>query len=262
MIRVRNLVKTYGDFTAVQDVSFDVEEGEIFAFLGPNGAGKTTTMKMLTTILKPTSGTVEIDGLDPQVHQTDVRKRFGIVFQDASIDDDLTAWENMDLHGIMFKIPRPVRHARIEKLLTIFELWDRRDDLLKTYSGGMKRRVEIARAFLQTPRLMFMDEPTIGLDPQSRNHLWAQMALINQEERVTVFVTTHYLEEADRIAHRIAIIDHGRIIATGTPQDLKDSTDSETLEQAFLKITGANMRAEEGAKKEHLRRMGRVWGRR
>ena len=176
IIRVQNLVKKYGTFTAVADISFSVEAGEIFAFLGPNGAGKTTTIKILTTLLKPTSGQVEIDGLDPAHHQNEVRERFGIVFQDPSLDDELTAYENMDIHGALYRVPRRVRSTRIEMLLKLFELWDRRGDRAKTFSGGMRRRLEIARGMLHTPKILFLDEPTLGLDPQTRNHLSAHVA--------------------------------------------------------------------------------------
>ena len=179
MIRVRNLVKTFGTFTAVNDVSFDVDEGEIFAFLGPNGAGKTTTIKMLTTLLKPTGGSIELDGLDPQTHQHEVRKRFGIVFQDPSLDGDLTAWENLEIHAVLYHVPRKVGRQRSEELLTLFELWERRNDQVKKFSGGMKRRLEIARGFLHTPRILFLDEPTLGLDPQSRNQLWSIVKKVN-----------------------------------------------------------------------------------
>jgi ABC-2 type transport system ATP-binding protein len=244
MIRVENLAKSYGDFAAVRDVSFDVDEGEIFAFLGPNGAGKTTTIKMLTTLLQPTSGKIELDGLDPWVSSNEVRERFGIVFQDPSTDDELSAMENMELHCVFYKVPRKVRAGRIHKLLTLFELWDRRHDRVKRFSGGMKRRLEIARSFLHTPKIIFLDEPTLGLDPQTRNHLWTHVQQINQDERVTVFLTTHYMEEAERVAHRIAIIDHGRIIAQGTPRELKDQTNSDTLEMAFLALTGSSIREE------------------
>lgn len=244
MIRVENLVKTFGDFEAVRGVSFEVQEGEIFAFLGPNGAGKTTTIKMLTTLLRPTGGKVELDGLDSTLHHNEVRKRFGIVFQDPSTDVDLTAYENMDLHCILYKVPRKARAARIERLMRLFELWDRRNDLVKTFSGGMKRRLEIARGFLHTPRILFMDEPTLGLDPQTRNHLWSHVQTLNREERITVFLTTHYLDEADRVAQRIAIIDHGKIIAQGTSEELKAATNCETLEQAFLALTGSSLREE------------------
>src|SRR5580698_905806 len=169
MIRAENLVKTFGDFTAVKGISFDVKQCEIFAFLGPNGAGKTTTIKMLTTLLSPTSGTIELDGLNPMVDRNEARRRFGIVFQDPSLDAEQTAYENMDLHGVLYKIPRKLRAERTEELMKLFELWDRRDDYVKQFSGGMKRRLEIARGFLHTPRILFLDEPTLGLDPQSRN---------------------------------------------------------------------------------------------
>src|SRR5246127_2679606 len=162
MIRVRNLVKKFGDFTAVKDISFDVMQGEIFAFLGPNGAGKTTTIKMLTTLLRPTSGSIELDGLDPTVKAKEARQRFGIVFQDPSLDAELTAYENMDIHGVLYHVPRKIRVERIEQLLKLFELWDRRKDLVKQFSGGMKRRLEIARGLLHTPGILFLDEPTLG----------------------------------------------------------------------------------------------------
>src|SRR5580700_1261871 len=224
MIRAHDLTKSYGAFTAVDAISFEVAEGEIFAFLGPNGAGKTTTVKMLTTLLKPSSGLVEIDGLDPAVQQNEVRKRFGIVFQDSSTDDELTAYENMDFHGVLYKVPTQIRAARIEGLLKLFELWDRRDHQVKHFSGGMRRRLEIARGFLHTPKVLFLDEPTLGLDPQTRNQLWSHVKRLNETESVTVFLTTHYMEEAERVAHRIAVMDHGRIIAQGTSAQLKDQT--------------------------------------
>jgi ABC-2 type transport system ATP-binding protein len=236
MIKVTNLVKNYGDFQAVRDISFEVDEGEIFAFLGPNGAGKTTTIKMLTTLLKPTRGTVELDGLDPSVEHNEARKRFGIVFQDPSLDDELTAYENMDFHGVLYKVPRKIRRERIETLLKLFELWDRRNDPVKQFSGGMKRRLEIARGLLHTPKILFLDEPTLGLDPQTRNQLWTHVKKLNDEERVTVFMTTHYMEEAERVAHRIAIIDHGKIVDQGTAQELKQQTGGETLEGSALAL--------------------------
>src|SRR3954469_18557683 len=175
MIRVHNLTKTYGDLTAVNNISFAVERGEIFAFLGPNGAGKTTTIKMMTTLLKPSNGKIEIDGLDAARQSNEVRKRFGIVFQDPSLDQELTAYENMDLHGVLYHVPRKIRTERIETLLKLFELWDRRTSLVKTFSGGMRRRLEIARGLLHTPKILFLDEPTLGLDPQSRNQLWTHV---------------------------------------------------------------------------------------
>src|SRR5438876_840223 len=215
MIRVENLVKTFGEFTAVDHISFEVAKGEIFAFLGPNGAGKTTTIKMLTTLLRPTSGALEVDGLDPVRHSNEVRKRFGIVFQDPSLDGDMTAYENMEIHGIFYHVPRKLRLERIEYLLRLFELWERRNEQVKVFSGGMKRRLEIARGLLHTPKILFLDEPTLGLDPQTRNQLWTHVKHLNQTEGVTVFLTTHYMDEADRVAQRIAIIDHGKIVAQG-----------------------------------------------
>jgi ABC-2 type transport system ATP-binding protein len=261
MIRVTNLVKKYGDFTAVNDVSFEVHKGEIFAFLGPNGAGKTTTIKMLTTLLQPTSGSVELDGLNPAVQQNEARKRFGIVFQDPSLDDELTAYENMDFHGVLYNVPRRDRVERIQRLLKLFELWDRRNDPVKQFSGGMKRRLEIARGLLHTPQIIFLDEPTLGLDPQTRNQLWTHVQELNAADQVTVFLTTHYMEEADRVAHRIAIIDHGKIVAQGTSQELKERTKTETLEQAFLALTGSTIREEDASSMDQMRNMARMFRR-
>lgn len=261
MIRVENLVKTFGDFTAVRGISFEVQQGEIFAFLGPNGAGKTTTIKMLTTLLKPTSGTIELDGLDPMQKQKEARQRFGIVFQDPSLDNEQTAYENMELHGVLYHVPRKVRAERIENLLKLFELWDRRDDYVKQFSGGMKRRLEIARGFLHTPRILFLDEPTLGLDPQSRNQLWTHVKRLNETEKTTVFLTTHYMDEADRVAHRIAIVDHGQLIAQGTSAELKERTDSDTLEGAFLSLTGESIRDESASSADNMRQVARMWRR-
>jgi ABC-2 type transport system ATP-binding protein len=259
MIHADNLVKTYGEIRAVDDISFHVRRGEIFAFLGPNGAGKTTTIKMLTTLLRPTSGKVLIDGLDPTTQQNEVRKRFGIVFQDPSLDDELTAWENMDIHGALYGVPRKLRGERTEMLLRLFELWDRKGDPVKQFSGGMRRRLEIARGLLHTPKIIFLDEPTLGLDPQTRNQLWTHVKKLNEEESVTVFLTTHYMEEADRVAQRIAIVDHGHIVAEGTSAQLKAQTNTETLEQAFLALTGSAIREEGADSAAGLRNMARMW---
>jgi ABC-2 type transport system ATP-binding protein len=257
---VRNLVKTFGSFTAVNDISFEVAEGEIFAFLGPNGAGKTTTIKMLTTLLKPTSGSIELDGLNPQVKQNEARRRFGIVFQDPSLDGDLTAAENMEVHGVLYHVPHKVRRQRTEELLKLFELWERRGEQVKKFSGGMKRRLEIARGFLHTPRILFLDEPTLGLDPQSRNQLWSHVKKVNEAERVTVFLTTHYMDEADRVAHRIGVIDHGKLVAQGTPREIKDQTRTETLEDAFLALTGSTIRDESASSADQMRQFAKMWG--
>ena len=259
MIRVDNLTKTFGEVKAVDGVSFHVRPGEIFAFLGPNGAGKTTTIQMLTTLLRPTTGTMALDGVDPVTHQLQVRGRFGIVFQDPSLDGDLTAYENMDLHGVLYHVPRRARVERIETLLTLFELWDRRRSLVKTFSGGMKRRLEIARGLLHTPKILFLDEPTLGLDPQSRNQLWTHVRHLNEAEGVTVFLTTHYMDEAERVAHRVAIIDRGRIVAQGTPQELLEQTSAASLEQAFLALTGTTIRDERSDEADQMRQMARMW---
>lgn len=259
MIRVTNLSKTFDKVTAVKDVSFEVAQGEIFAFLGPNGAGKTTTIKMLTTLLKPTSGSIELDGLDPRTKQNEARQRFGIVFQDPSLDNEQTAYENMELHGVLYHVPRKVRHERIEGLLKTFELWERRKDYVKTFSGGMKRRLEIARGFLHTPKILFLDEPTLGLDPQSRNQLWTHVKNLNESERTTVFLTTHYMDEADRVAHRIAIIDHGAIVAQGTSAQLKQQTSSDSLEKAFLALTGTSLRDESASSTDRMRQFAAAW---
>jgi len=259
MIKVENLVKKFGEVTAVDTVSFDVAAGEIFAFLGPNGAGKTTTIKMLTTLLRPTSGSIEIDGLDPAKQSNEARKRFGIVFQDPSLDQELTAEENMDLHGVLYHVPRKERHERTEMLLNLFELWDRRKDYVKTFSGGMKRRLEIARGFLHTPRILFLDEPTLGLDPQSRNQLWTHVKNLNETEGVTVFLTTHYMDEAERVAERIAVIDHGKIIAQGSPDELKQQTETDSLEAAFLALTGSTIRDEKAGAADQIREMAKMW---
>jgi ABC-2 type transport system ATP-binding protein len=262
MIRAEHLVKKFGDFTAVRDISFEVAEGEIFAFLGPNGAGKTTTIKMLTTLLRPTSGKVELNGLNPATQQNQVRRCFGIVFQDPSLDDELTAYENMEFHGVLYSVPRKLRTERITSLLKLFELWDRRKDLVKHFSGGMRRRLEIARGLLHTPKILFLDEPTLGLDPQTRNQLWTHVKKLNVEERVTVFLTTHHMEEAERVAHRIAIIDHGCIVTQGSPQELKQQTGSDTLEQAFLALTGTSIRDEDASSVDQMRNFARAWTRR
>jgi ABC-2 type transport system ATP-binding protein len=262
MIRVENLVKTFGTFTAVDHISFQVPAGGIFAFLGPNGAGKTTTIKMLTTLLEPTSGTVTIDGLDARLQSNEVRKRFGIVFQDPSLDGDMTAYENMEMHAIFYHVPRKVRVERTEQLLRLFDLWERRDGQVKTFSGGMKRRLEIARGLLHTPKILFLDEPTLGLDPQTRNQLWTQVKHLNETEGVTVFLTTHYMDEAERVAQRIAIMDHGKIVAEDSPDGLKRLTATNSLEEAFLSLTGAAIRDESASSADQMKQFAKMWGNR
>lgn len=253
IIEVKNLTKKFKDFLAVDNVSFEVKKGEIFAFLGPNGAGKSTTIKMLTTLLDPTDGEILINNENPRRSKDAVRKSFGIVFQDPSLDDDLSARENMELHAVLYSVPSNIRKARIEELMKFVDLWDRRSDLVKTFSGGMKRRLEIARGLLHHPKILFLDEPTLGLDPQTRNHMWQYVQNLNKEENMTVFFTTHYMEEAERIAQRIAIIDHGKIIATGTSEELKTQTGKSSLEEAFLKLTGYSIRDEEANPVDRMR---------
>src|SRR4051794_29934662 len=262
MIRVENLVKRFGEFTAVDTISFQVGKGEIFAFLGPNGAGKTTTIKILTTLLKPTLGRFEIDGLDGASHPHEIRRRFGIVFQDPSLDGDMTAAENMELHGVFYHVPRKTRITRTEELLRLFELWERRNDQVKLFSGGMKRRLEIARGLLHKPNILFLDEPTLGLDPQTRNQLWTHVKNLNQSEGVTVFLTTHYMDEADRVAQRIAVIDHGKIVAQGSPAELKQQTQKDSLEEAFLALTGTTIRDESASSADQMRNVARMFGNR
>src|ERR1700737_3580354 len=262
MIQVQNLTKRFDDLVAVRDISFEVQRGEIFAFLGPNGAGKTTTVNMLTTLLAPTSGQIRIDGLDLVKQSNEVRKRFGIVFQDPSLDSELTALENLQLHCALYSVPREERAPRMERLLRLFELWERRKSYVKEFSGGMKRRLEIARCLLHTPKIIFLDEPTLGLDPQTRNQLWTHIRRLNENEGITVFLTTHYMDEAERMANRIAIIDHGAIVAQGTLTELKEKTGGDSLEAAFLQLTGFSIREEETGQVERMRQMARMFRRR
>jgi ABC-2 type transport system ATP-binding protein len=266
MIKVQNLTKKFSsrkgeDVIAVRDISFDVKKGEIFAFLGPNGAGKSTTIKILTTLLQPSEGTVTINGHNAVQNPDEVRRSFGIVFQDPSLDDELTAWENMEFHGVLYDVPHTLRRERTEQLMKFVDLWDRRDSFVKEFSGGMKRRLEIARGLLHHPKIIFLDEPTLGLDPQTRNHMWAYLKDLNKKEGTTIFFTTHYMEEAERIAQRIAIIDHGKIIAVGTGEALKKQTSTNSLEEAFLSLTGETIREESASSTDHMRTMSRAWKR-
>jgi ABC-2 type transport system ATP-binding protein len=222
-IHAADLTRRFGDLVAVDRISFDIEQGEIFGLLGPNGAGKTTTLSMLATMLEPTAGSATVMGIDVTKDQDGVRKAIGIVFQDQSLDEELTAWENMDFHGRLYRIPKETREERTGELLRLVELFDRRNDIVKTFSGGMRRRLEIARGLLHHPRVLFLDEPTLGLDPQTRNLLWKYIETLAREKNITIILTTHYMEEADRLCSRIAIIDHGKIIALDTPARLKDS---------------------------------------
>ncbi len=220
VIRVEDLKKSFGEITAVGGVSFDVKAGEIFGFLGPNGAGKTTTIKMLCTLLKPSSGHATIDGHDVVDEAAAVRSGIGIVFQDNTLDEYLTAEQNLRYHAMIYHVPRDQREERIQRMLDLVELADRRSDVVRTFSGGMKRRLEIARALLHLPRVLFLDEPTVGLDPQTRHYVWEYLREVRRQQGITIFLTTHYMDEAEN-ADRIAIIDYGHIIALDTPAALK-----------------------------------------
>jgi len=261
VIVVSHLVKQFKEFRAVDDVSFEVEAGKIFGFLGPNGAGKTTTIKMLTTTLLPSSGKIILDGNDPQKDPLSARRSFGIVFQDPSLDGEMTAGENMKLHAVLYQVSRSSQQERIDSALDFVGLLDRKNTFAKTFSGGMKRRLEIARALLHTPKILFLDEPTLGLDPQTRNHVWEYIQTLAKEKNMTVFFTTHYMDEADRVADDIAIIDHGRIVARASPGELKTLNNARTLEEAFISLTGHAIRDEEASVKDRTRAMGRLWGR-
>jgi len=220
-IIVENLVKKFGELTAVDDINFTVSPGEIFGFLGPNGAGKTTTINILCTLLKPTSGRATINGFDVVRQQSQVRQSIGLVFQDPSLDDRLSALQNLRFHALVYNVPSSVREQRIEQMLRMMELWDKRNSDVRTYSGGMKRRLELARGLLHYPRVLFLDEPTLGLDPQTRNRIWEYVLELRQQEGTTIFLTTHYMDEAEK-ADRIAIIDHGKLVAMDTPESLKN----------------------------------------
>jgi ABC-2 type transport system ATP-binding protein len=244
VISARGVVKRFGKLVAVDDISFDVRKGEIFAFLGPNGAGKSTTIKMLTTMLRPTSGRLTLAGHDVTKERDSARKAFGIVFQDPSLDEELSAYENMDMHAVLYSVPKAHRVERIQKLLKLVELWSRKDSMVKTFSGGMRRRLEIARGLLHEPQVLFLDEPTLGLDTQTRNLMWDYVKKLSHEKGMTIFFTTHYLDEAEAVAERIAIIDHGKIVARGSTPELCRQTKTKTLEEAYLKLTGSTLRDE------------------
>ncbi len=250
---VDHVTKKFGSLTAVNDVHFTVPHGEVFGFLGPNGAGKSTTIKMLTTLLRPTAGRLMLNGHDVVTDQEGARNSFGIVFQDASVDTELTAYENMELHAALYSVPNA--GPRIRELLELVELEGRANDYVKTFSGGMVRRLEIARGLLHQPKILFLDEPTLGLDTQTRNLLWTYVKRLSQTQGTTVFFTTHYLEEAELVADRIAIIDHGKIIEIGSVEELKKQTKTDSLEAAYLKLTGTNIRDEGGNADQFNRQM-------
>ena len=228
-IKTSGLTKRFKKLIAVDDVNLEVEQGEIFGLLGPNGAGKSTFISMLCTILTPSSGTAEVEGYDIIKQASDVRRSIGIVFQDPSIDDKLTGMENMELHADLYDVQRDVMYKRIDEVLKLVELEDRASNFVNTYSGGMRRRLEIARSLIHYPRVLFLDEPTVGLDPQSRDHIWNYIRDLKKRENITIILTTHYMEEADKLCDRIAIIDRSKIIALDTPQNLKSKLGGETI---------------------------------
>ncbi|MGD0254216.1 MAG: ATP-binding cassette domain-containing protein [Acidimicrobiales bacterium] len=228
-IEVAGLTRRFGDLEAVRDVSFEVVAGETFGFLGPNGAGKSTMISMLCTLLRPTSGTARVAGFDISTEQAEVRKHIGLVFQDTTLDDYLTAEENLSFHAELYGVPRDQAAHRLRDVLEMVGLWERRDSLVRTFSGGMKRRLEIARGLLHSPRVLFLDEPTIGLDPQTRSHIWGYINDLRRREHITMFLTTHYMDEAEH-CDRIAIIDDGQLVVIDTPEALKASVGSDRVQ--------------------------------
>ena len=252
-IDVRDLTKRFDNFTAVDKISFQVADGEVFAFLGPNGAGKSTTIKIMTTVLSPTEGAITIGGFNDLKQKDEVRKSIGVIFQDHTVDDDLTAYENLYYHAVLYKIPANKRREKIKEMLTYVGLYERKDEFVRTFSGGMKRRIEIARGLLHSPKILFLDEPTLGLDVQTRAFLWTYIKKINQEQGVTIFFTTHNMEEAEKIATKIAIIDRGKILVQGTAGEIKESTKTDSLENAFLKLTGYDIREQAASPTDRMR---------
>ncbi|MCA9478539.1 MAG: ATP-binding cassette domain-containing protein [Nanoarchaeota archaeon] len=256
-ITVENLSKSFKETKAVKNISFQVPQKKIFAFLGPNGAGKSTTIKMMTTLLAPDSGSIVLEGVDALKNKDEARQSFGIVFQDQSLDDELTTLENLEYHAALYHVPKELRAKRIKKALEIVDLWDRKDALVKTFSGGMKRRLEIGRSLIHYPKILFLDEPTTGLDPQTRNSIWSHIKQLNKEG-MTIFFTTHYMPEVEEVADEVAIIDHGKIITQGSVSAIKKQTKTKSLEAAFLKLTGKHIREESASKLDGLRQRVKV----
>jgi len=221
-IKIENLTKNFGDFTAVNNISFTVNKGEIFGLLGPNGAGKTTILSILCTLLNPSNGKAYVNGYDVRADKDNVRKSIGMVFQDPTLDDELTAYENMDFHARLYNVNKFTRKSKILELLRLVDLEEKKDNLVKTFSGGMKRRLEIARGLLHEPKVLFLDEPTLGLDPQTRNKLWNYIKKLNKEKSISIILTTHYMDEADKLCDRIAIIDKGKIVVLDKNERLKN----------------------------------------
>jgi ABC-2 type transport system ATP-binding protein len=236
VIETLNLTKAYNSFKAVDDLNITVDSNEIFGLLGPNGAGKTTAISMMCTILKPTSGTAIINGFDIIKEPHKVRKSIGIVFQDPSIDDRLTGRENLYIHANLYGVPASEQKERIDRILKLIELEDRADDLMRTYSGGMRRRLELGRGLIHYPKVLFLDEPTVGLDPQTRDHIWKYIRELKKAHEITVVLTTHYMDEADRLCDRIGIMDHGKIVILDTPPKLKETLQGDVVVVSTDKI--------------------------
>lgn len=245
IIETNDLTRKFGDLVAVDRLNIKVKHGEVFGLLGPNGAGKTTTISMLCTILKPTSGVATVNGFDIAKQPGQVRKSIGIVFQEPSVDDRLTGRENMEMHANLYGVPPDTAKKRIKALLKLVELDQRADNLLRTYSGGMRRRLEIARGLIHYPRVLFLDEPTIGLDPQTREHIWTYIKKLSKEEDISIILTTHYMDEADLLCDRIGIIDFGKIVALDTPEELKESLGEETITIATSEAQRLSQRLKE-----------------
>ena len=256
-ISVKDLSKYFTEVLAVDNISFEVKKAEVFGFLGPNGAGKTTTINILCTLLIPTYGEAIVNGFNVVSSPDEVRKSIGIIFQDPSLDERLTAYENLNFHGMIYHLSPKARKARIEEVLNMIGLYSKKDYIVRTFSGGMKRRLEIARGLMHRPKILFLDEPTIGLDPQTRQYIWDYILNFSQKEKITVFLTTHYMDEAE-ICQRVGIIDYGKIVALDTPGALKNKYAATSLNDVFLEVTGRNIREEEPNNKERLRQFLRA----
>jgi len=254
IIEIFNLTKEFNGLKAVNNVSLSIEEGEVFGLLGPNGAGKTTFISMLCTLLRPTSGTARVNGFDIVKQQGEVRKSIGIVFQEPSLDNRLTGRENLEMHAGLYGVPKAERKKRIEEVLELVALSDRADELVKTYSGGMKRRLEIARGLIHYPKVLFLDEPTLGLDPQTREHIWEYIKKLAEREHITILLTTHYMEEADALCNRVAIMDYGEIKVLDTPEALKNSLEGDVISLEVDKSEGVaeKIKGLEEVKKVHV----------
>ena len=260
-IETKNLTKEFNGLIVVNNVSFKVKESEIFGLLGPNGAGKTTMIKILATLSKPTKGEAKVWGFDILKQKDEVRNYIGIVFQEPALDNRLTGFENLDFHARLYGLDSKTRKRRIKEVLNLVELEDKANVIVRNYSGGMQRRLEIARGLMHYPKVLFLDEPTLGLDPQTRHRIWAYILKLNQTEKITIILTTHYMEEADYLCQRVGIIDFGKVVALDSPQNLKNIFKKPTLEDVFLHFTGRRIRETEANSTEKLKMVRRRFGR-